>query len=137
METNLWNLQVRKKGSKILGSTAKKSVAELVNYYPNMTKEEIEDCLISSSKDLSVLVEKYNDIDYEKAFLKTLTLNETQRIRLFEAVFRRWSKYNLRQLAKIVGVRKLIRIMTYVKNTYPNDYQNRVLKIWPALDNYI
>lgn len=133
---NNWKLVPKIKGKR-LGSTANKNLQELSNYYPNKTKEDIENDFIETAEDLSVIANKWEDFDIEKAFLKTLSLSKRKREYLFEQVFKKWRKYSLKQLAIKVGRAKLYRIMTYVKNTYPDDYNNRVLKRWPALDNYI
>jgi hypothetical protein len=133
---NEWNLTPRSK-SGFYGKNARNKISEMANYHPDKTKEDLEEEMIAGTDDLDGLVERYEDIDYEKAFIKSLSLSERKRILLFEIVFRKWSQYNLRQLAGRVGRRKLIRIMRYVKNVYPADYNNRVLKRWPNLENFV
>ena len=134
--SNIWKLTPRSKKS-FYGSSAKNKISEMTNYYPNKTKTELEEDILNGTEALDLLAEKYKDLDYEKAFIKSLSLSEKARKKLFESVFKIWSQYTLKQLATIVGTKKLIRIMTYIKNTYPNDYNNRVLKRWPALENYV
>jgi hypothetical protein len=139
----LWKLTPRarynhKHNKGVLDEKAKVNLQQRSNFYQNKTKKDLlVEIFNSNSIEIAKVAETFEDFDYEFVFGIITTLDSNKRNKIFEKTFSYWGKKPLEEIIARIGQEKIINIFTWVKNYYPEDYENLVVSKWPEIDSLL